>query len=665
MRAYSSTFAIAFLVTVSSTSKGAPPRELVIRIEEKGTGRAFEGIGAVSAGASSRLLIDYPEPARSQILDYLFKPKYGASLQHLKVEIGADTNSTDGSEPSHMRTPKDLNFARGYEWWLMKEAKRRNPEIVLDCLAWGAPGWIGGGKYYSPDMAEYVARFIEGARQSYGLDIDFTGSWNEVQHDSSWLKLLRKTLDAHGLKTKIVAPDLHSSVGVKQWDFIREMQADPDLDAAIYAIGVHYPRIEGNVHTPEWAKQSGKRLWSSEDQPALGPGDVTAKREWIPGGQALAQLYNRNYIEGRMTKTEIWSPVTSYYDNLAAPNSGLMYANTPWSGAYEVQSTIWVTAHTTQFAQPGWTYIDSACGYLPGNGSYVTLRSPASTAYSVVIETIGAATKQTVTFQLTGEFRGRTVHVWRSNRQNTFAHQSDITPRDGAFTIVLDPDALFTLTTTTGQRKGSSAPPPASAFPFPYSDDFEKSALERAPRYFSDQNGAFEAAACEGRPGRCLQQVVTQRPIPWGLAPDPQTFLGDASWKDYQVRADVLFEEAGQVMLMGRIDSANWFTGKKARWPSAYVLVASHDGRWELDNSVFNAPVVTLAAGEAPFGLRIWHRLALACHGSAIEVSIDGRLVARISDGTHRNGMAGLGTGWNRAQFDNFSVQEVPEPKAN
>ena len=119
----------------------------VIRIDGSAPGRVFDGLGAVSAGASSRLLIDYPEPYRSQILDYLFKPNYGASLQHLKVEIGGDTNSTDGSEPSHMHMRSDSNFNRGYEWWLMKEARKRNPRILLDSLAWGAPGWIGDGKY--------------------------------------------------------------------------------------------------------------------------------------------------------------------------------------------------------------------------------------------------------------------------------------------------------------------------------------------------------------------------------------------------------------------------------------------------------------------------------------------------------------------------------------
>lgn len=37
----------------------------------------------------------------------------------------------DGTEPSHMHYALDENYFRGYEWWLMKEAKRRNPNITL------------------------------------------------------------------------------------------------------------------------------------------------------------------------------------------------------------------------------------------------------------------------------------------------------------------------------------------------------------------------------------------------------------------------------------------------------------------------------------------------------------------------------------------------------
>lgn len=30
-----------------------------------------------------------------------------------------------------MHYPNDENYFRGYEWWLMREAKKRNPNITL------------------------------------------------------------------------------------------------------------------------------------------------------------------------------------------------------------------------------------------------------------------------------------------------------------------------------------------------------------------------------------------------------------------------------------------------------------------------------------------------------------------------------------------------------
>src|SRR5439155_18461646 len=75
-----------------------------ISIDGNHGGRVFDGVGAISGGGNSRLLIDYPKKQRDEILDYLFKPGYGASLQILKVEISGDANSTDGSESSHEPT---------------------------------------------------------------------------------------------------------------------------------------------------------------------------------------------------------------------------------------------------------------------------------------------------------------------------------------------------------------------------------------------------------------------------------------------------------------------------------------------------------------------------------------------------------------------------------
>jgi galactosylceramidase len=77
--------------------------------------RALDGVGGLSGGgATSVLLPFYPEPARSDVLDYLFKPNFGAALQILKVEIGGDAQSTDGAEASHMHTPFEEDYHRGY-----------------------------------------------------------------------------------------------------------------------------------------------------------------------------------------------------------------------------------------------------------------------------------------------------------------------------------------------------------------------------------------------------------------------------------------------------------------------------------------------------------------------------------------------------------------------
>jgi Glycosyl hydrolase family 59 len=141
-------------------------------------GRTFGGIGAISGGGgNSRLLTDYPAAEQTQMLDYLFKPGYGADLQILKVEIGGDTNSTDGSESSIEHSRGSINCGAGYNWWLMEQAKALNPAIKLYGLAWGAPGWISGG-FWSTDTINYLVSWLNCAK-SHGLTIDYLGGWNE------------------------------------------------------------------------------------------------------------------------------------------------------------------------------------------------------------------------------------------------------------------------------------------------------------------------------------------------------------------------------------------------------------------------------------------------------------------------------------------------------
>ena len=649
---------MACVVLLLAAAQALRSQETQIVLEGGSGGRIFDGLGAASAGASSRLLIDYPEPERSQILDYLFKPHYGAALQRLKVEIGADVNSTDGAEPSHMRTALDHDATRGYEWWLMTEAHKRNPRIVLEVLPWGAPAWVApdGTKrdtLYSEKMAAYVTNFIRTARDVYGLEIAYAGVWNEKAHDAAYIGLLDRALKDARLATKIVCCDQYPQQG--QWKIADEMRQNAALAAQVAAIGVHYPFLDAKVTTTDAARAAAKPLWSSEDQPNSGSGPYLS-REWPVGGRILAHLYNRNYIDGAMTATEIWSPVTSYYDNLAAPNSGLMYANTPWSGYYKVQGTIWATAHTTQFAEPGWQYLDRSCGELPRGGSYVTLRAPDKENWSLVLETMEAKNSVRIAFRMAGGLSADAVHVWETNDTHTLEHVADLHAEEGNFAFTFEPNTIYTLTTTTGQGRGTAEPPAERSFPFPYRDDFELKRANHMPYYLADQDGAFELTACEGRSGQCLEQRITEKPIAWMPLPDPYTLAGNANRADYAVAADVRYLSDAAAMLMGRIDSADAFADQTARAPSGYVLRVKPDGAWELVTTAMNKPELTLASGSVVLDRAQWHHVELAFAGSRITASIDGKEIAEVRDGSHTNGMFALGSNWDRVQFDNLAV---------
>ncbi|MFD9688745.1 ricin-type beta-trefoil lectin domain protein [Kitasatospora sp. NPDC059088] len=620
-------------------------------------GLAFDGVGAISGGGgNSRLLVDYPEPQRSQLLDYLFKPGYGASLQVLKLEIGGDTNSTDGAEPSIEHTKGAVDCHQGYEWWLAEQAKARNPNITFYGLSWGAPGWIGntgsGGTFWSQDTVDYLMSWMGCAAQHH-LNVSYLGGWNERSFDAAWYEKLKSALVSHGYgSTKVVAAD-------DTWAVADAMATDPAFRDAVDVVGVHYPcgylgDFTSCPSTPT-AQGLGKPLWASEN----GSEDADG------GAAAVARGINRDYLDGRMTSFVNWPVIAALYPNLYFSSDGMSIANQPWSGHYTIGRTTWVTAHTTQFARPGWHYIDSASGYLGGartNGSYVTLKSTNNRDYSTVIETMDAAAAQTASFTVAGGLSTGTVHVWSTDLGSDkpadwFVHAQDVTPQGGSYTLTLQPGRVYTVTTTTGQGRGTAAAPAAAPLGLPYADDFEKAATTTSPKYFTDMNGAFQTVPCGGgRAGTCLRQMAPTSPIRWTDESynAPYTIMGDGSWSNYTVTADTLFEQSGSVELLGRVNQQ----GRNNNGLNAYHLRFSDTGAWSIDKSDTSWNFTTLAHGTttAP-GTGSWHTVSLSMEGSTLTAGIDGTTVGSATDASFTNGQAGLGvTDYRTEQFDRFAL---------
>lgn len=631
-----------------------------ITLDGSAGGKRFDGIGLVNGGgATSVLLKDYPEPQRTQILDMVYKPKFGASVNALFVEIPGDGNSTQGSMPSHKHTREDLNYSRGYTWWIMQEAKKRNPDLTLDGTAWSAPGWVGNGKFWSQDAADYYVSWLKGLRDVYGLEFTAIGCRNEKEVSYDFVKRFRKTLDSNGFPhLKIHAFD--------NWykgklDFVKDMFTDKELCDAIDLIGGHvfYEGEPVSMEERTMAEKLGKPIWDTEDHVYKKGFDCLI---------SLVECFNGNYIHNGATKIVNWYDIAGIYPmEPYSEDPPTVLAYEPWSGHFKVRQALWGYAHYGQFTKVGWEYLNGACMDLNGGGSLVTLKSPEGD-YSIIIETKGAKVPQTLHFTIGGNLSDKKLCVWHSNAEKQFVRLDDIKKNGNEFTLTVVPDAVYSLSTTTGQQKGSYDAPASKPFPFPYYDTFEQykhpEQYGYLPRYTADICGAFEISDRPNGKGKCVRQVVPTPTISW--APDWKYYsiIGDSAWNEYEVSADIYLNPGDAAGIMGRINDVGSGYGII---PKGYYLQLGDDGhcklvvvRGKVDKKKLvgdaeQQAFIKNSKDEGEGGEKVlasvklpgissgrWYNLKLQFKGNEIIGIIDGKQVLQANDDLYDHGMAGL-----------------------
>jgi len=675
-----STMAIACAALFSHAAfAGAAPQ--TVTLDGKAGGKRFDGIGVVDGGgATSVLLKDYPEPLRGQILDLLYKPKFGASVSALLVEIPGDGNSTQGAMPSHMHTRADLEYSRGYTWWVLREARQRNPRLTLDGAAWSAPGWIGDklgkaqqdeSRFFSQDTADYYVNWLTGLRKVYGLELDALGVRNEKGSDYVFPGLLRASLDAAGFG-KVKVHGFDNWPDEWKFKFVQDMATDPALRAGIDIIGAHINAPESVVPNDvrKLAADMGKPIWNTEQH---------VYKAGYDGLISIVQAFNDNFVSSGVTKIVNWYGIGGLYtlEPYNGEKEAAVRANWPWSQHIEINPALWGYAHYGQFSEAGWTYLAGGSGKLAGGGSYVTLKAP-SKDFSVIIETKGATAPQQLSFAIGGGLAKGALAVWRTTPEAYFMRQADLKPVNGSVTVTLEPNAVYSLTTTRGQTKGTVAAGPQTAFPLPYYETFEQYDKPQQwgylPRYFADISGAFELTDCPGKNrGRCLRQSVPAPSMSWAPDWQPYTIIGDDKWQDYEVSADVYLGQGESAAVMGRINHVGTGYGsvpkgyflqlddagalrltvirgkenKKALVGDAEqqaLIKASNDTDEGGEKNLATARIQGIAAGQ-------WHHLKLRFEGSHLTGFLDGKAVLQADDATYGQGMAGLLAGADARRF--------------
>ena len=211
----------------------------------------------------------------------------------------------------------------------------------------------------------------------------------------------KPTLNKAGFSfVKILGPD---DIG-RYWEFCEALKQDTSLASIVDAVGYHYvfnhlPRLnhEENATTETAKSLAGISLWASEDWSML-------NGNW-KNAHVLAGILNKMYIRDRITAMQIWCPFDGYYDNTGEwKSTGLMQADQPWSGYYEVWPAVWATAHFTQFIEPGWRYIDEGCGFFNNwsGSNFTSLYDTLTHDFSTVRYTDSSELKTTISISLEG-----------------------------------------------------------------------------------------------------------------------------------------------------------------------------------------------------------------------------------------------------------------------
>lgn len=644
----------------TAVATATPAHVTTISLNGNNPGAQYQGIGAISGGGgNSRLLIDYPAAQREQILDYLFKPGYGAALQILKLEIGGDANSSDGSEPSVEHAAGKINCSAGYEFWLARQAKAINPALRLYGLQWAAPGWVGNGRQtvWTAQDIRYLIDWMNCAR-SWGLTINYIGGWNERGYGAgiggpAWFEGLRAALNAAGYQgTQIVAAD--TSAKFNGTDIADALTADPAFRAAVAIVGYHdscqYPTTGITCTVPATATTLGKPVWQSE----------IGKMDSNMDAPAMVRSINNAYIQAGVTALIHWPVMDSMPPDLPMENRGLVWADQPWSGNYAVNLMTWAIAQTTQFVWPGWQHIDGANGALgtAAWGTYNSYEGPAHSIWSMVVQTTTATAPQSVVVHLGGHLARTVVHVWSTimsprDHAGWFVHDPDVHPVRGTFSYVLRPGYVYTFTTSAGQGKGTAAPPLSVPLPFPYTARPDAS---NEPWALAAQDGAFEYAGDH----TTIEQTADQVPVFWEPVTarrSPYAVVGGGSWQDYTVSATVSFTAPGQrAGLIARFSRTKW--GSAPQQYYGYQFMVAADGTWQLMRNAGPADPVALASGSvAALGTGTWNTLTLAVHGTFLAASINSSRVATAAATAYVEGPAGIATGgWYRVRFRDLRV---------
>ncbi|UOQ48444.1 Ig-like domain-containing protein [Gracilibacillus caseinilyticus] len=470
----------------------------------------FKGFGTVSGNNTSRLLLDYKEEHPDQyweIMNQLFNKDTGAGLTHVKVELGADINSSSGTEPATMRFEDEpANVLRGAGFQFAADAKSINPDITTEILRWGEPRWTweSAANHEYEDRYQWYKQTIDAVYEEYGFKLDYIGiSQNERaqngngRNEVEWLKYFTTHIkdepnyEADYQDIKLVAADGYRDTAT----ISRTLLDNPDLIDEIDVISSHYG-LTGSTELntlQEQLKEEGKKpkeVWVSEGiSPMI---NARYRDNMEPDYNGLGGRAGIIDVTSRIISVYSWEgandqplnavsfdfqpSVAAFYQGAQYNPKQLISAFDPWSGFYEADGGIQGVRHVMNFTEHDdlstgknerWQYVQDATfsdgDFFDGGvdvdtstHNYMTLKDPETDDYTTVFANNTNDTRSyTIEAKNLSGKENAEVFVWETKGPsegeaydaNWFKNVDVIQPEEGVYQVEVKPYSIVTITT--------------------------------------------------------------------------------------------------------------------------------------------------------------------------------------------------------------------------
>ncbi|MDR0593379.1 MAG: hypothetical protein LBG60_09055 [Bifidobacteriaceae bacterium] len=447
-------------------------------------GLTFKGFGVLSANSTSAVLMDYkaqqPE-AYAELLQTLF----GGSnpiMDHVKIEMGNDRNTSTGPNPATMRTlDEEANPLRDPGFQLAADAKKINPDLKVSILRWREPYFASSSNGNNATTYTWFKNTVLAAYREYGYMVDYLNpgrnetavSWSHVTNFVNWMQndtagyisddpalagFQSPEEEALYKSIKIIVDDSSGLSG-----FGGTLKSNTTYQSLIDVVGYHYTTDDdsgGNFKW--WADTYDGEVWNSEAQAtfsnsAFRPNsntvdkDVSSTARQSPGigglnsALEMANTIVKGYVNSRRTHFIYQPAIGSFYEGGQYSYKELVSARDPWSGWTHYDAGLLVLEHFTDFAVTGWENEDNTAGIWrgvtsasvttasgtnpikgrDGGANHMTLAAPDKTAFSTIVVNDSEYAK-TYTFNLANMniAADASLEVWETRAADTAAGQA-------------------------------------------------------------------------------------------------------------------------------------------------------------------------------------------------------------------------------------------------